>query len=161
MRVIVESFAWAPGPLPPPSSAGVAVPTKITPTRQRNGVSEGMAFGLALLGRQSLRFEKLRVDLAFDNAWRDWPYRSRFPQVSTDLRNGSDGVWVMTTADERKRTFVFFWVVNRELVVVQRQPDWDVGDADDVAYATKMMEGDVPAEGWRSLAETFLRAFEP
>lgn len=63
----------------------------ITSTRQRNAVSEGIAFGLVLLGRPHLPFNKIEVDLAFVGAWREWRFASRFPQVSTDLRHGLDG----------------------------------------------------------------------
>jgi hypothetical protein len=41
----------------------------ITPSRQRNAVSEGMALGLLLCDRSSLPFDKFRVDLAFEGAW--------------------------------------------------------------------------------------------
>ena len=47
--------------------------TKISPARQRNAVSQGMALGLCMLERYEFKFEKLRVDLAFEDAWRDWP----------------------------------------------------------------------------------------
>jgi hypothetical protein len=60
--------------------------------RQRNAVSEGMALGLCMLERYEFHFDKLRVDLAFENAWRDWPdrYKTQFRHVRTDLRNGTD-----------------------------------------------------------------------
>jgi hypothetical protein len=79
------------------------------PARQQNAVSEGVALGLLMAGRDVLPYDKVRVDLAFEGAWRGWDFRSRFPQVSTDLRNGSDGVHVMTRADEQKHVWHLFW----------------------------------------------------
>jgi hypothetical protein len=56
------------------------------------------------LGRYEFKFDKLRIDLAFEHVWRDWPdrYKSQFSQVDTEPRNGTDAVWVMTYADEKK-----------------------------------------------------------
>ncbi|MGE0307166.1 MAG: hypothetical protein AB7Q27_15565 [Acidimicrobiia bacterium] len=60
------------------------------PSRQRNAVSEGMALGLLMCGRDELRFEKTSIDLAFMSAWRKWPFTDRFRQVDTDMRHGLD-----------------------------------------------------------------------
>jgi hypothetical protein len=129
----------------------------ITPTRQRNAVSEGVALGLVLCGINSVPFDKMRVDLAFKGAWRGWQYRSRFPQVNTDLSKGLDGVWTMTRAAEGKHVWVLYWdTTGRELTIYARQSDWDPDDEDDLAYALKVIDGDVPAEGWVSLAQEFL-----
>jgi hypothetical protein len=90
---------------------------KITPARQRNAVSQGIALGFCMLERYEFKFDKMRVDLAFEHAWRDWPdgYKSQFPQVSTDLSKGTDAVWVMTHADERKQvTATVLGLVQRE-----------------------------------------------
>lgn len=130
----------------------------ITPARQRNAVSEGMALGLILSGHSSIPFNKLSVDLAFEGAFRDWRYADRFPQVRTDLRNGSDGVWVMTRATESKHVWVLFWDTSgRELHISARQQDWDPNDDNDVEYALNVIDGDVPREGWISLAQDFLK----
>lgn len=131
---------------------------KITPTRQRNAVSEGIALGLVMVGRDVLPYDKVRVDLAFTGAWRGWEFRDRFAQVSTDLRNGSDGVHVMTRADEGKRVWHLYWERSgRELHVRPRgQSEDDAVDPDAVAEA---LDGQVPAAGWRALAEDFLERF--
>jgi len=42
----------------------------ITPARQRNAVSEGIALGLLMLDRNEIPFDKFRVDLAFEHAWK-------------------------------------------------------------------------------------------
>ena len=129
----------------------------ITPTRQRNAVSEGVALGMVLNGRTSVPFDKVMVDLAFEGAWRNWSYSGRFPQVGTDLRNGSDGVRVMTKASEGKDVWVLFWDTSgRELEINARQSDWDPNDEEDIEYALRMIDGDVPREGWISLAADVL-----
>lgn len=129
-----------------------------TPARQRNAVSEGMALGLILSGHASIPFDKVAIDLAFEGAFRSWRYADRFPQVGTDLRNGSDGVWVMTRATEGKQVWVLFWdTAGRELRIFARQHDWDPNDEEDVEYALSVIDGDVPREGWLSLAQDFLK----
>ncbi|MEU2043572.1 hypothetical protein [Nocardia niwae] len=134
---------------------------RITSSRQRNGVSEGMALGLLLCGKDSLPFDKIRLDLAFASAWRVWTYRSQFPQVDTDLKKGLDAVWAMTRADSQKQVWALFWEQEgAEFVIYARQQDWDVNNPDDLAYAAKVIDGDVPIEGWKELAQEFLRYFE-
>lgn len=132
---------------------------KITDARQRNAVSQGMALGLCVLGRYEFEFEKFRVDLAFEHAWRDWldRYKSQFSRVNTDLRNGSDAVWVMMHADERKQVTPLFWDWSSgKITIHQRGDDWDSDDPNDVEYALGMVDGDVPLEGWVSLAQAFV-----
>lgn len=130
----------------------------VTPTRQRNAVSEGMALGLVLCGRTRLPFDKVSVDLAFVGTWRRWEWRSRFPQVNTDLANGLDGAWAMTRATESKKVWALFWDTSGgQLTVRSRQPDWDPADDADLDYAVRVIDADVPAEGWFALAQEFLR----
>ena len=133
---------------------------RLTPTQQRNAVSEGMALGLVALGFDRVPYEKWKVDLAFDGAWRDWEYRGRFSQVNTDIRNGSDGALVMTKATEGKHTVSFYWTREKELTVYWRQHDFDPKSADDLAFAARMIGGEVPLEGWKALAEDFIRKFK-
>lgn len=42
----------------------------ITSARQRNAVSQGIALGLWMVERYEFTFDKQRIDLAFDHAWR-------------------------------------------------------------------------------------------
>jgi hypothetical protein len=129
----------------------------LTPARQRNAVSEGMALGLLMCGRDSLPYDKVRLDLSFEAAWRSWTYRTRFPQVNTDLSNGLDGVWAMTRADADKRVRVLYWEDDgRAFQICTRQPDWTPDAPDDLDYAVGMIAGDVPLTGWEELAREFL-----
>jgi hypothetical protein len=114
-------------------------------------VSQGIAIGLCVLERYEFKFDKFRVDMAFEHAWRDWPdrYKSQFPQVTTDLSKGTDAVWVMTHADERKQVTPLFWdSSDGKLTIYQRGDDWDSDDSGDVDYALKMVDGDVPLDAW-------------
>lgn len=131
---------------------------KITPSRQRNAVSEGMALGMIMCGRRELPSDKQRIDLSFEGAWRNWSYRDRFSQVSTDLRNGSDGIWVMTHADEHKHVWNLFWDVSGKVAVNVRS-QWADEEIDAEAIADSIA-GEVPASGWCALAEDFLARFD-
>lgn len=131
----------------------------ITPSRQRNAVSEGMALGLIMCGRNTIRLDKVMVDLAFEGAWRSWPYADRFSQVHTDLRNGSGGARVMSRADERKQVWNLFWDTSGGELAIYSRPQWDDEDID-AEFVAGMIDGGVPAEGWRALAQGFLDRFE-
>lgn len=133
----------------------------ISPARQRNSASEGIALGLVLLGRESMPFNKFAVDISFAGAWRSWEYASRFPQVSMDLRNGSDGVWVMTHAEETKHVAAFFWETEGGVLTIRaHRHDWNPDDPDDRGFALSVIDGDVPVDGWIALAQDFLNRLD-
>lgn len=133
----------------------------LTPARQRNAVSEGMALGLLMCGRDALPFDKLGLDLAFEDAWRDWAYRARFPQVNTDLAKGLDGVWAMTRVDASKQTWALYWAQDgNKFRIYARQADWAPDNPDDLQFAAGLISGDVPLTGWEEFAREFLTCFE-
>lgn len=137
---------------------------KLSGPQQRNAVSQGVALGLSVLERYEFKFDKFRIDMSFEQAWDGWPteYRAMFSQVNTDLRNGTDAVYVMTRASESTRSATpLFWDRTGSLITIrQRGDDWDSSDPDDVEYALKMVGSDVPLDGWLSLATEFLAAFD-
>lgn len=123
----------------------------LTPHHQRNAVSEGVAFGLVLCGVYSIDFEGTHitsVELGFENSWREWQHTTKFPQVATDLRNGSNAKYVMTHADYRKHTQCFYW------------QDWVIHERPFLSHNEDMSEdkvaaligGCVSVDGWKSLA---------
>jgi hypothetical protein len=111
-----------------------------------------------MLERYEFPFQKMRLDFAFEHAWRNWPDRCRtqFSQVGTDLRNGLGGSLVMTRATEKKQTFAFFWDRDYPPTIYARQQDWDSDDPHDVDFALKVIRGNVPRAGWISLASDFV-----
>lgn len=133
----------------------------LTPTRQRNAVSEGVALGLVLCGRDSLPFDKVATDLAFAGAWRNWDRRGMFPQVNTDISKGLDGTRAMTRAAGGTQTAVLFWDTSGgELTIYARQSDWNSNDEADLDFALETIDGGIPLQGWVSLARGFLTRLE-
>lgn len=108
--------------------------------------------------RDSLPFDKVMIDLAFEGSWRGWGYRHQFSQVDTDIRNGSDGVWVMTRASLNKQSYNFYWDRSGPSLEIYARPQW-AGEPLDAEAVASSIDGDVPAEGWRALAEDFLATF--
>lgn len=98
---------------------------------------------------------KIGIDLSFAAAWRDWMYRERFPQISTDLRNGSDPIWVISRASDRTHTLNLFWERHGAVLCIYARARWDEGEID-YDEAAQTIDGDVPAEGWEALAIHFL-----
>ncbi|MFF0530706.1 hypothetical protein ACFYT3_20190 [Nocardia amikacinitolerans] len=66
----------------------------------------------------------------------------------------------MTRADKQKKVWVLYWETGADLLVRARQPDWDVTDPNDVAFAIDTIGANVPAEGWKDLAADFIQRFE-
>lgn len=126
----------------------------LTSTQQRNAVSEGMALGLLMCDADALPFTKLAIDLAFNAAWLEWPQRSLFPQVSSDLRNGSDPTRVITRASERSHTFNLFWDLEGWVPTVFSRSASETEL--DVEFVASVISGQLPAERWRHLAAAFL-----
>lgn len=133
----------------------------LTPTVQRNAVSEGIALGLVACGRGVLPLDTGRLGDAFESAWRTWVHRVRFPQIETDLSDGEDGASAMTKADKAKEAWALYWAeVDGELLIQARQPDWSPDDPEDLNYAAVVIDGDVPLADWAALAREFLRHFD-
>ena len=107
-----------------------------------------------MCGRDELPNDKVSIDLAFAGAWREWPYSNRFPQVSTDLRNGLDPMHVLTRAGSSKNDWNLYWEKSAK-IVIRRRDQWEDRGIDVDAIADSI-DGDVPAAGWRTLAEFFL-----
>ena len=117
--------------------------------------------GLALHDIYELRFIKLRVDLAFEAAFNSWSYRSRFPRVATDLRNGLDPYVAMTHAGERSSVPVMYWEQEGGVLKIYgRTDDWDPDDPDEMAYLLGQIDGGEPQEGWWALAHDFLEIYD-
>lgn len=129
----------------------------LTPTQQRNAVSEGAALGLAMCETYAVTSETWRLSMAFEGAWRDWDaqWKTQFRQVDTDLRNGLNGYIALTRADERKQVFCLYWDRSGPEYVIYARESFaeDNFDADEVA---RYVSGDVPAEAWKGLAEDLL-----
>lgn len=129
----------------------------ITPARQRNSVSEGMALGLVMEGVVTLPEHKVKLDLAFEGAWRSWERRTTFPSVNSKVERFDSGCRVMTYAGERRHTATLFWSEGTEgWEIWCRRENWDPTDPDDLEHAVRMLDGDVPLSAWRSLAQDFL-----
>jgi hypothetical protein len=120
-----------------------------------------MALGLVRCGVESVPNERWRVDLSFSGAWGSWAYRDGFPQVTTDIKKGLNGSIAMTRATESKHTMALFWETGRELNIYSRGDGWDIDDEDAVGFALSVIDGDVPLEGWVSLARNFLERLSP
>jgi hypothetical protein len=130
----------------------------LTPTQQRNAVSEGAALGLAMCETYAVPSESWSLSLAFEGAWRAWDdrWKSQFRQVETDLRNGLDGYIALTRADEEKRVMCLYWDrTGPEYVVYARESF--AGDDFDAEEVASFVDGDVPAEAWQSLAQDLLK----
>ena len=127
----------------------------MTDTQQRNAVSEGMALGLLMCGRNELDQNKVTIDLAFQGAWRIWGYADRFPRVTTDLRQGLDPIYVITRATERKNVWNLYWEASGRTLSVYARPQWQEIeiDADEIAES---VGGDIPSSGWKALASDLL-----
>jgi hypothetical protein len=146
-----------------PVSAVVAsvLAMKLTPARQRNAVSEGIALGLVMCERYEVPSETWRLSLAFEGAWRAWDDRFKvaYSQVSTDLRKGLNGYIAMTRADEKKRVWSLYWDRSGPTYKIYAR-EWCAGDDFDPDQVAASIDGDVTAADWQALARDFLERLE-
>ncbi|MGO2747363.1 hypothetical protein [Microbacterium sp.] len=132
----------------------------ITSPQQRKAVSEGFALGLIMSGTQQLPWNKVAIDIAFPEAWHDWQHKGAFPQVSTDLRNGSDPFWVITHADQSKHTLNLYWDTSGTELVIRRRSQW-AAEPIDAEWAAQRIGGRFSPDAWGDLAARFLERFGP
>lgn len=125
----------------------------MTKARQETAVGEGLAVGVLALGIEAVTSSKMSVEFAFRRAWRDWPPRSRFPQVRADVERDSI-VRILHDSENRRGSYVAFWTFGGpEYVPVLRQ-DWSIEECGDA-----VAEGSgVPFAQWVELAEAFVAA---
>lgn len=141
---------------------GIIESMKLTPTRQRNAVSQGFALGILACGYGSIEFNKVNVDLAFTRAFRDWPHQHHFPQVYTDLSRSFDGARVLSRAGERQQASVLYWKSEGgSLDVHARQSSFDPEDSSDLEFAASVICDEVSLEGWVELARGFIERLNP
>lgn len=126
----------------------------LSSTRQRNAVSEGFALGLLRNDRVELPRDKVAIDLAFDHAWRNWDRKHLYPQVSTDLRNGSDGIYVITRARKNHGVIHFYWDADSwPYKVVARHGASSIEEVESIA---ENIDGGLPLSVWAELVRLFL-----
>jgi hypothetical protein len=63
--------------------------TSMSKARQETTVGQGFALGCLALGCDSFNGQKMSIEFAFEHAWRQWPYSSRFPAVREDIHRNS------------------------------------------------------------------------
>jgi hypothetical protein len=66
----------------------------------------------------------------------------------------------MSHADEQKRTLVFFWEWSGAKLTTYVRSEWNPHDPADIKFALEVIGGDVPLEGWISLAEDFVTSLD-
>lgn len=132
----------------------------LTPTRQRNAVSEGLALGLLVLGRESVPNDKVRFDLALTGAWRAWPFAPRFPKALSST--GPDPIYAVSGVGATNATSALYWEKSGSDLLIRRRTAFedDGASAEDFAYMCDLVDGGVPLEGWQELAAAFVERFE-
>ncbi|MGC7100691.1 hypothetical protein ACPZ19_38960 [Amycolatopsis lurida] len=123
----------------------------MTPTRQQAAVGEGLALGCIALGVEQLRYDRFRVELAFRQAWRQWPSSSRFPQIRVDL--GRSHIMPIVIKSPRRSGSVAAWSRGRVLTPYLTGVCDGVEDAADILKVSCGVE----LVAWARLAREFTR----
>lgn len=122
----------------------------LSASQQRNAVSEGFALGLISNGYRGLRDDKVAIDLSVEEAWSKWSERSRFPQVSTDLRKGLAGSIVMSRRQGvPSRGLV--WSHDPEYQVLIKVGELDPRRVDDLEFLASLIRGKLSLDQWKAL----------
>lgn len=128
----------------------VVVPTPLSKAVQETDVGEGLALGLVALGVTSFTDSKMSVEFAFQRAWRDWAYRSRFPAVHADVvRN--DLLRIIGKSEGRRSAHLSGWASEWPFVPYVRE-DWNLEDVGELLESSS----GVPLGAWVELARVFI-----
>jgi hypothetical protein len=127
-----------------------------TPTRQFTEIGEGLAAGVLASGTGEIIAQKLTVQLAFQSAWRDWIYASRFPHVRADLDRNHIYGQIIGRSERRRGSRQAAWIKEGLRLTPHVDPEWTPSEVlDTLADVTG-----VPADGWTELASLFLAGLE-
>jgi hypothetical protein len=130
----------------------------LTDSQQRNGISEGLALGLVMCGVTQLDNDKMRIDFAFEHAWRNWGHTDGFPRIRTDLSGrGPDPIYIATHADAHKRVWNLYWERDGQSLVIRARERWQDGVV--AEEAAESIDGELPAAAWESFARSFLESY--
>jgi hypothetical protein len=127
--------------------------SKPTKAQQLKAVGEGLAVGCLMRGHHELPANKMNVELAFQRAWRSWPYARHFPSVRADLERNHIYWQIMDSSARRRQPTIAFWDVGRTLYP-QLQEGFDMDDAKDLLPKFH----DLPIAAWEELAQLFTNA---
>lgn len=119
-------------------------------------MSQGLALGLVMNDVWSLPHDsKMRVEFAFEHAWRAWPHRHKFDTIRLGRKPSVDTILQMTHADKRKQVPYLYWDKDGYEDVICTRNGTDPNDLDVEGVALSIDES-VPAAAWRDLAAGFL-----
>lgn len=121
----------------------------MSPAVQQTAVGEGLALGCIALGRESFNGTKQNIEWAFAQAWRSWPYRSRFPAIRADIHR-NDLLGVIDKSPRRHSPRLAGWSGQWPFVAFTDDDEYDA-IAEVIAP-----EAAVPLSGWKDLAQALL-----
>jgi len=127
----------------------------MTTDDQQKAMSEGFALGLLMVGFNAISHDKPKVDSAYSMAVSKWEYRDLFPALKPYAKRTMDPYYFLTYADKRKRTFGLYWTNYDDGHMIATRDGSDIDDIDADSLAS-VIEGGIPANGWKHLAELFV-----
>jgi hypothetical protein len=129
---------------------------KHTNPAQESYVTGGLALALIARDVTTIESDKVRFELAFEGAWRNWSYASTFPAIAR--RTGPDAYYQVVD-DHRSRlryrpVAAFYDGDNGHSVEIRR-------DDDRLEDCIEELESDsgVPWAGWLKLADDFMSRY--
>ncbi|MDJ0317858.1 hypothetical protein [Arthrobacter antibioticus] len=129
---------------------------------QYKAVSAGIALGMCILERYELPGAKMPLEFAFENAWRSWGHRIRFPAMDKVFDFNvptQDPYIVLTSANERVQTprVPYYWddgELGGHQIYGRDGWEWDPTIQDDADFVAGLLTDDptIPARAWKALA---------
>ena len=117
---------------------------------EQTALGQGLALGARMLSVDSVMANKMNLELDFRRAWRDWPYRSRFPLIKAGPHS-DDLLIVLHASGRRPRSKFAYWESEWPFIPVLEFDDWTYEEVAAIITAA------VPAVAWRDLVELWLK----
>lgn len=124
-----------------------------TKMQQQKTVDEGLALGVIMLGIEGVNSNKANLELDCRRAWRSWDHAYLFPAIRTGPAF-DDVLHLLYRSARRRGPRVVRWEGAWPFRPVLLVDDWS---ADEIA---ELIDDDVPAKSWASLARGWLNAGE-
>ncbi|WP_152666792.1 hypothetical protein [Arthrobacter sp. YC-RL1] len=140
----------------------------LTKQQQYRTVSAGFALGLLMNGYNQIPNDKVKVELIFVSAWRQWSHRQELPAADKSIagtRKDWDILRIITDLDkDKKQPYVpFQWdehAPGGPRIEIRNATDFDPSNQNDTEFYAKNISDQIPVSAWKELAKNFLEKYE-
>lgn len=122
----------------------------LTKVQQEKALDSGLALGAVMLEIESVNGNKMKLELDFRTAWRNWSYASLFPKVKVGAPH-DNVLHILGKSPTRRGSRVAGWERSWPFVP-WTEPNWSFEELADIIH------DQIPARAWLGIVRNWLRS---